>query len=128
MTLYVFDGDATPGKPACVDSCLKTWIPLTAGGLAKPNADWTIAVRADGARQWAYRGKLLYSFTGDGKPGDAKGVIVDPRWHPAALRRYYLPPEIKPRLNGPLTVLATADGMTSMPRQVPLQLRRLQRQ
>jgi predicted lipoprotein with Yx(FWY)xxD motif len=111
MTLYVFDGDA-PGSPACVDSCLKSWTPLAAGALARPSGDWSIAVRADGSRQWSYDGRPLYSYAGDAKPGDAKGAIADPRWRPAALRRYFVPPEVRPRINGRTMVLATADGMT----------------
>jgi len=112
MTLYVFDGDVKPNQPACVDACLEIWTPLAAGGLARPVGDWTIALRADGSRQWAWHGKPLYTFSGDGKPGDAKGGIADPNWSPAAVRRYFLPPEVRRRINGQTMVLATADGMT----------------
>jgi predicted lipoprotein with Yx(FWY)xxD motif len=112
MTLYVFDGDATPGKSACADACAHIWLPLAAGGLAKPVGEWTIVARDDGMRQWAYKGRPLYAFSGDAKPGDAKGAVVDPSWHAAAVKRYFLPAEIRPRLSAGMMVLATADGMT----------------
>jgi predicted lipoprotein with Yx(FWY)xxD motif len=112
MTLYVFDGDTAAGKSACDDACAKTWPPLAAGGLSKPVGDWSIVARDDGIRQWAYKGRPLYGFSGDGKPGDAKGAVVDARWHAAAIRRYFLPAEVRSRLNGGLMVLTSADGRT----------------
>ena len=112
MTLYTFDGDAMSGKSSCSAACEKIWLPLRAAELAKPVGDWTVVVRDDGSRQWAYKGKPLYSFSGDGRPGDALGMMADAQWHPAALRTYFLPAEVTLRLNGNITVLATAEGMT----------------
>jgi predicted lipoprotein with Yx(FWY)xxD motif len=112
MTLYTFDGDTVAGASACLGDCAKVWHPLTAAGLAKPLGDWTIVARGDGTRQWAFRGKPLYGFSGDVKPGDAKGMVADTKFHPAALRRYFIPPEVTARINGGNMVLATADGMT----------------
>ena len=128
MTLYTFDGDAA-GKSACIDACAKVWVPLKAAELAKPIGDWTVVIRDDGSRQWAFKGRPLYGFSGDGKPGDALGMLADARWHPAAVRKYFLPAAVTVRLNGNNTVLATAGGHDALcPRQVPLQLRQLQRQ
>jgi predicted lipoprotein with Yx(FWY)xxD motif len=112
MTLYTFDGDATPGKSACAGSCQKVWRPFRAAELAKPIGDWTVVIRDDGSRQWAFRGKPIYSFSGDGKPGDALGMLADSQWHPAAYRTYFLPAAVTVRLHGNNTVLATAEGMT----------------
>jgi len=112
MTLYTFDGDTSPGTSACMDACAKVWTPLRAAELAKPIGDWTVVIRGDGSRQWAFKGKPIYGFSGDAKPGDALGMIADSQWHPAALRRYFMPAAVTLRLNGNNTVLATADGMT----------------
>jgi predicted lipoprotein with Yx(FWY)xxD motif len=105
MTLYVYDGDI-----ACTDACLESWTPLKAAELAKPIGDWTILRRDDGARQWAYKGRPLYSFMGDAKPGDVNGQFADSRWHAAALHGYFMPPEVTLRLNGNGVVLADAAG------------------
>lgn len=112
MTLYVFDGDVEPGRSACSDECARIWPPLLAGALAKPIGDWTIVVREDGRRQWAYKGRPLYAFSGDAKPGDAKGLVADAHWSPASVKRYFRPPEVRPRISAGMMVLATADGRT----------------
>lgn len=112
MTLYTFDGDTAAGKSACAGPCEKIWRPLKAAELAKPIGDWTVVIRDDGSRQWAFKGKPIYAFSGDGKPGDALGMMADSAWHPAAVRKYFLPAVVTVRLNGNNTVLATAEGMT----------------
>jgi predicted lipoprotein with Yx(FWY)xxD motif len=112
MTLYTFDGDTVVAQSACTGACAKTWHPLQAAGLAKAIGEWSVVLRADGSRQWAFRGKPLYSYAGDAKAGDARGMVADRQFHPAALRRYFLPPEVTARINGNDMVLATADGMT----------------
>lgn len=72
MTLYTFAKD-TPGVSNCNDNCAKNWPPLTAAADAKPMGDWTIITRADGTKQWAYKGMPLYKWIKDAKPGDASG-------------------------------------------------------
>ena len=61
MTLYTFDKDAG-GKSMCNGPCATNWPPLMAGADAKPSGDMTIITRDDGAKQWAYKGKPLYTF------------------------------------------------------------------
>jgi predicted lipoprotein with Yx(FWY)xxD motif len=112
MTLYSYDGDTQPGISACISSCATIWIPLKAAELAKPIGEWTVTLRDDGSRQWGFRGKPLYTFSGDGKPGDAKGMEADAKFHPAALRRYFMPAQVTTRINGNNTVLTNAQGMT----------------
>ena len=51
---------------------------------AKPSGDWTVVTRKDGGKQWAYKGKPLYTFHKDAKPGDATGDGVNNVWHIAA--------------------------------------------
>ena len=40
---------------------------------AKPMGDWTIVTRDDKTRQWAYKGRPLYTWIKDAKPGDTSG-------------------------------------------------------
>jgi predicted lipoprotein with Yx(FWY)xxD motif len=78
-TLYTSDSDGD-GKTACTGDCLKTWKPLAAPADAKSSGFWQVVARDDGSKQWALRGKPLYTYAGDSKPGDAKGTAVD-SWH-----------------------------------------------
>ncbi len=62
------------GAGGCNDAeCEKTWRPLKAPAGAQPSGYWTLASRADGAKQWAYQGYALYTFAGDKSPGDTNG-------------------------------------------------------
>ena len=72
MTLYSFDKDAG-GKSACNGPCATNWPPLMAGADAKAGGDWSIITRDDGAKQWAYKGKPVYTWVKDAKPGDKTG-------------------------------------------------------
>ena len=83
MTLYTFDKDATPGKSACNGQCAQNWPPLAAKSAAKPMGDWTVVTRDDGSKQWAYKGKPLYTWVKDSKPGDTSGEGVNNVWHVA---------------------------------------------
>ena len=64
MTLYVFDKDAG-GKSACNGPCVANWPPLMVAGDGAASGDWTIVVRDDGTKQWAYKGKPLYTWAKD---------------------------------------------------------------
>jgi predicted lipoprotein with Yx(FWY)xxD motif len=84
MTLYTFDKDtAGSGKSACHGDCAASWPPLLAADAAKDTGDFTLAVRNDGRRQWAFKGKPLYLWSGDTKAGDTKGDGVGGVWHTA---------------------------------------------
>jgi len=76
MTLYIFDRDSS-GKSNCNGQCATNWPPLMAGADAKASGDWTIVTRDDGGKQWAYKGKPLYEFAKDTKPGDVTGDGVN---------------------------------------------------
>jgi predicted lipoprotein with Yx(FWY)xxD motif len=82
MTLYTFDKDAG-GKSACNGPCAANWPPLLAGGEAKASGDWTIVTRDDGGKQWAYKGKPVYLWAKDQKPGDKTGDGFNSVWHVA---------------------------------------------
>ncbi|NLH79490.1 MAG: hypothetical protein GX458_01425 [Phyllobacteriaceae bacterium] len=72
MSLYTFAKDAG-GKAACNGQCATNWPPLMAGADAKAMGEWTVITRDDGSKQWAYKGKPLYAWVKDGKPGDTTG-------------------------------------------------------
>jgi predicted lipoprotein with Yx(FWY)xxD motif len=84
MTLYIFDKDAD-GKSVCNGPCATNWPPLMAGGDAKGQGSYTVIVRDDGSKQWAYKGKPLYTWVKDTKPGDITGDgVANNAWHIAA--------------------------------------------
>lgn len=85
MTLYTFDKDAPgSGKSTCNGPCAVNWPPLKAADADRASGDWSIAVRDDGSRQWAYRGKPVYLWIKDQKPGDKTGDGVNKVWHVVA--------------------------------------------
>ncbi len=81
MALYVFDRDtAGAGKSVCNGGCATNWPPLMAPPGAQPIGDWSVVTRDDGASQWAYKGRPLYYWAKDGKPGDTTGDGVGNAW------------------------------------------------
>jgi len=83
MTLYTFDKDAA-GKSVCNGPCATNWPPLIAPVGAQANGDWSVVTRDDGSRQWAYKGKPLYTWIKDQKAGDKTGDgFANNAWHTA---------------------------------------------
>lgn len=72
MSLYTFAKDAD-GKSMCNGQCATNWPPLMATADAKAMGAWTVITRDDGSKQWAYKGKPLYAWVKDAKPGDVTG-------------------------------------------------------
>ncbi len=84
MTLYTFDRDAAgSGKSVCNDACAKNWPPLLAKADEMASGDYTVITRDDGSKQWAYKGKPLYYWIKDQKPGDKTGDGVNNVWRVA---------------------------------------------
>jgi predicted lipoprotein with Yx(FWY)xxD motif len=84
MTLYTFDKDATgSGKSVCNGPCAKNWPPLMATASDSASGEWAVITRDDGAKQWGYKGKPLYLWVKDQKPGDKTGEGVLKVWHVA---------------------------------------------
>jgi predicted lipoprotein with Yx(FWY)xxD motif len=82
MTLYTFDKDAAgSGKSVCNGPCATNWPPLKATADDKPGGNWSIITRDDGSRQWAYKGKPVYLWSKDRKPGDKTGDGFNNAWH-----------------------------------------------
>jgi predicted lipoprotein with Yx(FWY)xxD motif len=82
MTLYTFDNDSK-GKSNCNGQCANLWLPLIATTDERASGDYSLITRSDGRKQWAYKGKPLYSWTKDTKPGDTTGDGVNSVWHVA---------------------------------------------
>lgn len=84
MTLYTFDRDMTPGKSVCNGPCATNWPPLFASDKDAATGNWSIVTRDDGKKQWAYKGRPLYLWAKDTKPGDKTGEgMAGNTWHVA---------------------------------------------
>jgi predicted lipoprotein with Yx(FWY)xxD motif len=82
MTLYTFDRDvANSGKSNCNGDCAVKWPPHMAGAYDQAHGDYAIVVRNDGSKQWAFRGKPLYTWPEDHEPGDKYGDNYNKVWH-----------------------------------------------
>jgi predicted lipoprotein with Yx(FWY)xxD motif len=85
-TLYYFTKDTT-GTSACTGACLAKWPAFNAGTISAPSvlkpADFSSAQRTDGVTQTAFKGRQLYYFADDIKPGDAKGQGFNNLWYVA---------------------------------------------
>jgi predicted lipoprotein with Yx(FWY)xxD motif len=83
MTLYVFDKDHD-GKSACNGPCAKNWPPLAVSSGAQASGAYSVVARDDGSQQWAYKGRPLYTWVKDQKPGDKTGDgFLNGAWHVA---------------------------------------------
>lgn len=81
MTLYTFDRDAAgSGKSVCNGPCATNWPPLMAAASDQPSGYYTIITRDDGSKQWAHKGKPLYFWAKDAKPGDKTGDGFNKVW------------------------------------------------
>lgn len=83
MTLYTSDRDA-PTVSNCNELCAATWPPMFAAAESTGTGDWSVIARSDGTKQWAFKGKPLYTFKNDTKPGETNGAGQDGNtWHVA---------------------------------------------
>ncbi|MCA0202592.1 MAG: hypothetical protein LCH56_17490 [Proteobacteria bacterium] len=106
FTIYTTSGNAA--KMESVD-----WKPVQAPVFAKAQGDFGFLDRADGIRQWSYKGRGLYTYAGDLIPGDANGVGVSKAWDVAAVLRFYMPAGVSIHATpGQGKVLANEKGMT----------------
>jgi predicted lipoprotein with Yx(FWY)xxD motif len=74
LTLYSLSAE-TKGRFICTGSCLSVWHPLVVRHGQKPTGAHSLAAirRPGGQTQVTYKGKPLYTFSGDHKRGDVKG-------------------------------------------------------
>ena len=85
MTLYTFDKDtAGSGKSVCNGPCATNWPPFYVADGQMASGDYSIVTRDDGKKQWAFKGKPLYYWVKDQKPGDTTGDgFLNNAWHVA---------------------------------------------
>ncbi len=84
MTLYTFDKDtAGSGKSTCNGPCAINWPPLMVSQGDSASGDYSIVTRDDGSKQWAVKGKPVYYWIKDSKPGDKTGDGVNKVWQVA---------------------------------------------
>jgi predicted lipoprotein with Yx(FWY)xxD motif len=81
MTLYYFEHDTSGNKSTCDGKCTERWIPLAATADAEAKGDFTVIIRNDGNKMWAYRYRPLYTSHADKEPGDANGHDSANLWH-----------------------------------------------
>lgn len=91
FSVYTWDGDQ-PGKSNCTGNCLTQWAPVIAPETAKPQGEWTVIERSPGIRQWAFRGKPLYTYILDPRTRSVIGSDV-PGFHNVYTQRALPPPQ-----------------------------------
>jgi len=79
-TLYLFEKDKATS--ACSGACASIWPPLAAAGKTVAGRGVAAAKlgaikRSDGKSEATYAGHPLYTYQGDGKPGDTRGQGLD---------------------------------------------------
>ena len=74
FTLYSFAPD-TSAKSLCDSSCAGYWPPVKGPVTAGPGVTGSLGTikRSDGSTQATYDGHPLYTYVGDGAPGQAHG-------------------------------------------------------
>ena len=82
-SVYFFEKDSGMTS-ACKEACAQAWPAVVASGTPTvgDGLDSSKVTTADGqvANQVAYNGHLLYTFSGDSKPGDTNGKSI-PSWY-----------------------------------------------
>ena len=74
--LYLFTSDRG-ADPTCYNACATAWPPVLVSASATVGPGLTqslvaVGARRDGGRQLAYNGHPLYTYIGDGAPGEIK--------------------------------------------------------
>jgi predicted lipoprotein with Yx(FWY)xxD motif len=90
-SVYSWDGDES-NKSNCHDDCLTYWTPVPAPENVKERGGWTTFERSPGIKQWAYRGKPLYTYNYDPDERSFMGADV-PGWQNVYTQREPAPPE-----------------------------------
>lgn len=81
MALYIADTDRMPNVSSCYDNCGHNWPAFNPAESDRDAGDWKIIMRADGTKQWAFKGKPVYRFLLDRNAGDVKGDGIGNVWH-----------------------------------------------
>lgn len=88
LTLYAYDADMNVNRPTggasergCNAYCMNEFRAVEAAADAAPIGEWMPVTNSSGARQWAYKGLLVFTHTKDRRPGDIVGTKAFRVWH-----------------------------------------------
>lgn len=84
LPLYTHDKDGK-NKSNCEGACTDLWRPFLAADIAAPAENWSVVTLKSGAKQWAFKGKPLYTYAKDVAEEDAVGDAVA-GWQRAAVQ------------------------------------------
>ncbi len=103
-TLYSLSAEAN-GRFICTGACLSSWRPLVVAATVKPTGPVKLGTieRPDGKTQVTFKGRPIYSFSGDSKPGDVNGEGIKDvgTWHAAITAKGSPQPEPQPQPESP---------------------------
>jgi predicted lipoprotein with Yx(FWY)xxD motif len=99
-SLYSLSAE-TNGRFICTGACLSSWHPLLVPAGVKPTGPVKLGTikRPEGKIQVTFKGRPLYSFSGDSKTGDVNGEGIKDvgTWHVATLAKAAPQPEPQPQ-------------------------------
>ena len=99
-TLYSLSAE-TNGRFICTGACASTWHPLVVPAAVKPTGPVKLGTieRPDGRTQVTFKGRPLYSFSGDSKAGDVNGEGIKDvgTWHAAVTAKASPQPQPQPQ-------------------------------
>lgn len=104
MALYTQEAMPLAAR-SCDPECARTFVPVAASAAAAPVQGWTLTMRADGLRQWAFHLLPVYRCIRDKEVGDALCDGYAGTWHIAAFR-----PERDLQLPGDVSARETSDA------------------
>jgi predicted lipoprotein with Yx(FWY)xxD motif len=104
-TLYSLSAE-TNGRFICTGACAaSTWHPLVVPSGVKPTGPVKLGTieRPEGKTQVTFKGRPLYSFSGDSKTGDVNGEGIKDvgTWHAATTSKAASTPEPQPQPEPP---------------------------
>ena len=98
-SLYTYANDTMAGMSHCSGACAADYPPLIAPQGAKPAGDWSVIDRGDGAHQWAYRDKPLYTSRKSAAE-IARSAAEGGYWSPATLGGDTVAANTSPQVEG----------------------------
>ena len=111
MSVYTSDKDGT-GRSRCNGDCALLWSPMIAPLFAQVGRGWSLVDRGGGIKQWAFKGKPLYTFKPDRRRRGLTGEDI-PGWHGTYLEKApKYPPAVTVHDTSMGPVLADRHGMT----------------
>jgi len=91
LSVYAYAKD-TATTSNCSGGCLDDWKPVLAPEFAVDQGEWSIIQRRNSDRQWAFRGKPLYTHVNDSDATSYEGSDV-PGWSNVFIHRTPDPPK-----------------------------------